>query len=224
MPFLLCSIVIVFEKTVFDAVLFVGYHRFQMHVFNTPEYALFNVGIALFKLADKLFCLLTFAVILSVVAACACVCKLAGALDEVQLVVVAPRFYIVFSHEIERTDKFHPFKIGAVQLWHHGLNLRPVQHAHKDCFDHVVIVVSQRDFVAAELFCKVVQISPSHPCAKIARRFVHVVHALENVRLEHGDRHVEPSRVLFDDTAVFGRIAGVHDKIFHVKIHVAVAF
>lgn len=55
MPFLLCSIVIVFEKTVFDAVLFVGYHRFQMHVFNTPEYALFNVGIALFQLADKLF-------------------------------------------------------------------------------------------------------------------------------------------------------------------------
>ena len=85
-------------------------------------------------------------------------------------------------------------------------------------------MMSERNFVAAELLCEVVQISASHPCTKIARRFVHVVHALENVRLEHGDRHVEPSRVLFDDTAIFRRITGVHDKIFHVKSHVAVAF
>ena len=195
-----------------------------MHVFHTSEYAFLNVGIVLFQLANEFFRLLSLAVILPVVARRARVRKLACALYEMQIVVVSPRFYIVFAHEIKGAYELHSFKVRTVKFRHHSLYLRAVQHPHEYCLDDVVVMMSERDFVATELLCEVVQISASHPCAKIARRLVNVVHALENIRLEYGYRHVETTSVFFDYTAIFGSISRVHNKIFDVKIHVAVTF
>ena len=123
-----------------------------------------------------------------VVARRASVGKPARALDKVQIVVISPRLYIILSYQIKRANKFHTIEVGAVKFRHHCLNLRAVQHAHKYGFDDVVVVVPQRDFVASQLLCKVVQISPSHSRAKIARRFVYIVNGLENIRFEYGDR------------------------------------
>ena len=51
--------VIIIKEAVLYPVLFVGENRVDIDILNAAEYALFNVGIALFKLADELLCLLT---------------------------------------------------------------------------------------------------------------------------------------------------------------------
>lgn len=160
---------------------------------------------------------MAFAVILSIVARRARVGKLASALYEMQIVVVSPRFYVVFAHKIKGAYELHSFKVRTVKFRHHSLYLRAVQHPHEYCLDDVVVMMSERNFVAAELLCEVVQISASHPCTKIARRLVNVVYALENVRLKYGYRHVESTSVFLDYTAIFRRISRVHNEIFDVK-------
>ena len=145
------SIVVGIEEVVRNAVGFISDNRFQIYVFDAFENTFFDVGICLFKVSYDFLGFLSFRVILPVVASCAGIGKFASALNEVQIVVISPLFYVIFADEIHRADKFHTLKVGAVQFRHHRLNLCAVKHAHKDCFDDIVVVVSQRDFIAAEL-------------------------------------------------------------------------
>jgi aspartate ammonia-lyase len=39
---------------------------------------------------------------------------------------------------IQRANELHPRKIGAFELWHHRFDLGSIQHAHQDCFDHII--------------------------------------------------------------------------------------
>lgn len=74
--------------------------------------------------------------------------KWQAALDEMQLVCVPPGLDIVLADQIQRPDQLHTGKIRAVELRHHGLDLRAVEHAHKNGFNDVVIVMPERDLVA----------------------------------------------------------------------------
>ena len=71
-------------------------------------------------------------------------------------IIVTPRLDIVLTHEIKRTDQFHSIKIGAVKFWHHRLDLCSVKHTHEDCLDHIIIMMSECDFIASKLLCKMI--------------------------------------------------------------------
>ena len=107
-----------------------------------------------------------------------------------QTVVVPPRLDVVLPHQIQGADQFHSLKIRAVQLWHHGLYLRSVQHPHENGFNDIVIVVAECDFVAAKLPCEAVQMASAHPGAQITGGFLHVVYGVKDIRLENRNGNV----------------------------------
>lgn len=79
------------------------------------------------------------------------ICEVTSALDEVKMILIAPCLDVVFTDKIERADQLHSVKICALQSGEHGLPLPGVQHSHKGGLNDIVIVVSERNFVAAEL-------------------------------------------------------------------------
>ena len=97
----------------FYPVLFIGYYRIDIDIFNTSENALFNIRIGAFERPYQFLCLLPFRMILPVVAGRAGIGKLAGALYKMQIVIVAPRLYIVLPYEVKRTYKLHTLVICA---------------------------------------------------------------------------------------------------------------
>ena len=160
--------------------------------------------------------------ILSVVAGRAGVGKAAGALDEVQSVVIAPRLDVVLPDEVQRTDQLHARKIPAVQLWHHGLELSAVQHPHEIGFNYIVKVMPQSNLVASQLLRVAIEVSPAHPGAQVAGGFLHIVNRLENVGFKDSDRNSQKARIVLNDAAVFRVVAGIHDHIPHIKRNRAV--
>lgn len=150
--------------------------------------------------------------------------ELAGALDEVKPVVVAPRLYVVLAHKIERAYQLHARIVRAVELGHHRLYLRTVEHSHEYRLDNIVVVVTERYLVAAELLREFIKISAAHPRAEIARRFFYIVDGFEYVRLEYVYRDVQRPRVVLDYLAVLGVVSGIHDEIFDLEIYFAVSF
>ena len=194
------------------AVLLIGDHGVEINILNASEDMRLDFGILLFQLPYQLLDLDALGTVFLVIACGAGVRKLACALNEMQAVIVAPCLYIVLADEIQRTDELHALKIGAVQLGHHGLYLRAVQHAHENSLYNVVIVVPQRDLVAAERAGVGVKVPAPHPRAQIARGFVHCVHRVEYVRLKHRYRHAQLSGVVLYHGAVLRAVAGVHDE------------
>ena len=75
----------------------IGKHRVKADVLHAAEDAFFHAGVLLFQLADQLLDLLPLGVVLAVVAGGAGVGELAGALDEVQVVLVPPRLDVVLA-------------------------------------------------------------------------------------------------------------------------------
>ena len=160
--------------------------------------------------------------ILPVVAGGAGVGKLTRALDEVQPVIIAPRLDIVLADEVQRAYQLHAGEIRAVQLRHHALYLRAVQHTHEYGLDNVVIMVPKRNFIAAKLLREAVQVAAAHPRAEVARRFLDVVNGLEYVRLEYRDRYAQRAGVILDYAAVVGIVARIHHEVLDLEIDLAV--
>ncbi len=79
--------------------------------------------------------------------------KMTGTLQEVKVIIISPGTDVALPDKIKGADQLHPLKICAVELWHHRLDLRTVKHAHQDCLDHVIIMMPQRDLIAAKLLC-----------------------------------------------------------------------
>lgn len=203
---------------VYAVFILVGNQRTQIYVFNALEYVLFHLGIGLFKLFNKLLYLHPFGAVFFVIAAQAVVGKLAGAAYKVEPVAVPPPDYIAFANEIHRADELHTLEVGAVKLGHHSLNLRAVEHTHKYGFDYVVVVVTERNFVAAQILGKAVEMPPPHPCAEVARVSFNMIDRFEYIRLENMDRYAEIFCVVLDNFAVVGIVAGVHYEIFDLEL------
>ena len=169
---------------------FVRYHGIQIDILHALEDVALHEWVLLFQGADQLFDLHTLGLVFFVVAGGAGVGELAGALDKVQVIVIAPRLNVVLAHQIQRADELHALKVGAVKLRHHGLDLGTVKHAHKNGLDDIVIVVSQRDLVAAQLLRERVKMSTSHAGAEITRGFLDGIDRIENVGLKDLNRNL----------------------------------
>ncbi|MPN17350.1 hypothetical protein SDC9_164703 [bioreactor metagenome] len=111
-----------------------------------------------------------------------------------------------------------------MQLWHHGLHLPAVQHAHQRRFYHVVVVVPQRYFVAAQLLRFFVQIPAPHARAQVAGRFFYFINRVKNARFKNSDGHTQQLRVLLDHAAVGFAVAGVHHQKHQLKREFIVPF
>ena len=131
--------------------LLIGDHRIQVYIFHTAENMGLHIGIFLLHGADELLDLYPFGTIFLVVAGGTRVRELAGALDEMQVVVIPPCLDIVFPDEVQRADQLHALKVGTVQLGHHRLDLRAVEHSHKYRLYNIIKVMTERDFTAPKL-------------------------------------------------------------------------
>lgn len=111
-----------------------------------------NVGIILLQAPDQDLHLLTLGTAAPVIADGAAFGKTAGALDELQFIVLTPGDDILLSNAVHGTDQGNSLKIFAVQLRQHGLKLGTVEHAHQGGLHHVIQMMSQGNFVAAQFF------------------------------------------------------------------------
>ena len=154
--------VVSLKKAVCHTVLLIRDDRIQIDIFHTSENIfLYDTDLSfLIPAISFLTSIRLESELPSAVAGGAGVGKPTGTLDKMQSVIIPPVLDVVLADQIHRADQFHALEIGAVQLWHHGLHLCAIEHSHKDRLDHIVIVMSQRDLVAAQFLCLAVQIAP----------------------------------------------------------------
>jgi len=109
---------------------------------QTVENALFDVRIFALEAFDERLDFLTLAAATAVVTDGAVFGKAAGALDKLQPVVVFPVDDVLLVDAIHGADEFHAAEIQAVELGHHALQLRTVEHRHDGGLDDVGEVVT----------------------------------------------------------------------------------
>ena len=133
------------------------------------------------------------------------------------MVFVTPVFDIVFPHVVHGADQFHPGPVGAFHLGHHGAYLAAVDHAHETCFDDIVEVMAQRNFIAAHLLGVPVQKATAHFGTQIARVLFHVRNRIKYFCIKKKDRNVKQRGIKFDLLPVSFCIARIHAKELHFK-------
>ena len=144
-------------------------------------------------------------------------------MDELEVVFVAPGDDVCLMHQVEGADELHALEVRAVKLGHHGLHLPAVKHAHEDGLNHVVEVMAQRDFVAAQLAGGVVERAAAHACAGVAGLAVQAPHNLKDVGGHDLERHAEKLDVVGDGLAGVVGVAGVHGEERDLEVATAVA-
>ena len=144
------SVRVVVKEMVHPAVLLVSDNRREIDIFHTAEDVFLNVRVGLLYLGYQLLDLHAFGGRGAVRSAGrAGIREAAGALYEMQPVIITPVHDILLAYEIHRAYELHALKISAVELWHHGLNLTAVEHAHEYSLYHVIKMMSECDLVAA---------------------------------------------------------------------------
>ena len=218
------SVLITIEEAVNLPVELVGDYLIQLDILDAAEYIHHNLRILLRQLCDELLYCLALGSRGSVrIAGRAGVREPACALYKVQIVVLRPVLDLVLPYEVHRADKLHSREIRAVQLRHHGFHLTAVDHAHEYRFDHVVEVVPQCDLIAAQLLCLIVEVTTAHSRAEVAGIVLYIVHGVEYIRFEHGDRDPHQLRVRLDYRAVLAAVARVHHQEYQIEVELAVA-
>lgn len=183
----------------------------QTYVFHRTEDVPLDVRICFLQLLDQLLRLEALRAGLTVgVAGRAGLGEVAGALDEVQAVVVAPVLDFRLADEVERADQLHAREVRGVELRHHRLVLSGIEHAHQDSLDDVVEVMAERDLVAAEALGFLIEVAAAHAGADVARGLRDVVDGVEDIRFEDRKRDAEEIRVSLDDLPVRLIVARVH--------------
>ena len=135
---------------------------------------------------------------------------------------IAPSHDIRLAYQIHRADELHPIEVGTAQLGHHRLHLRPVEHAHQYSLDDIIVVMTERDLVAAQLLCSAVQISPAHTCAQIARRLLDLIDGIEDIGLEDGDGYTEHGGIALDELPVDIAVSRIHHEKYQLERELAV--
>ena len=110
-----------------------------------------------------------------------------------------------------------------MQLGRHSLQLGAIEHTHHGCFNHIIKMMSQCNFVAAQLLGLLVQVAAAHAGAQVTGGFIAVVGNCEHIRLKNCDGDIQQCGVAFDLLAVDLIIAGVHHQKHQLKGHIAVA-
>ena len=111
-----------------------------------------------------------------------------------------------------------------MQFRHHGLYLTAVKHPHQNGFDHIIVVVTEGDFIAAKFFCLMIERPAPHSGAVVAgRSFSLAGDDVENFRGENGNRDVHELCVIENRLIVCLVIARVHHQINDFEILFAVA-
>ncbi len=149
--------------------------------------------------------------------------ELAGALDEVEAIVIAPALDIRLVDVVERADELHAGAARALDLRHHRADGAGVEHAHEIRLNHIVEVMAERDLIAAELAGLAVEVAAAHLGTEVARRLLHMEDRLEDVRREERQRHMEELRILLDDAAVHLVVAGIHAEKDELERELVVA-
>ena len=198
-------------------------HGIDGNVVDAAEDAVFDVGIVALQAAEQQLDFLPLGAASAVVAHGAVLGKAAGTLDKFQIVVPLPGQNILLPDAVHGPDQRHAGEAGAVELGGHGLHLGAIEHAHHGSLDHIVEVVAQGDFVAAQFLGLAVQMAAAHPCAEVAGVLVGVVGNGKNVALENRYRDVQQFGVGLDLLAVDLVVAGVHHQKDQFKGHVAVS-
>ena len=140
-----------------------------------------------------------------------------SALDEMKMIEVSPGLDIFLADQIHRPDQFHSFKVLAVQFRHHRLDLTGPEYRHQYGFDHIIIMMSERNLIAAKFLRLPVQVSPPHPCAQIAGRFLYLIDRVENPGLKDGDRNSQHGCVILDHKTIQLVVARVHHQVHKFK-------
>ena len=86
-----------------------------------------------------------------------------------QVIAVTPFLDIILADQIQRTDQLHTFKICAVQLWHHGLHLGSIEHAHQNGLNDIIVMMTQSNLVASKFLRLAVEMSTAHSRTQITR-------------------------------------------------------
>ena len=126
------------------------------------------------------------------------------------MVFVPPAEDILLPDQVEGADELHALEVCGAELRHHGLKLAAVEHAHQYGLDHIVIMVAERNLVAAQFPGPPVKPAAPHSGADIAGGFFDVKNRVEDLRLEEAKRDAEEGGVFLDDAAVRLIVAGVH--------------
>ena len=181
------------------------------NVLCAPEKVLFHLGIGLFEFGDQSFGLEPLGTDAAVLCSDSIFFrKTAGALKESQMIKVSPGFDVLLTDQVHRPDQLHSLEICAPEFGHHRLVLSGVQHSHEDRLDDVIIMMAERDLVAAQFFGLSLQISPSHSRTEIAGGFFYIVDRPEDGGVEDRDRNPKDPAVFFDELPVRGKITGIH--------------
>ena len=98
----------------------------------------------------------------------------------------------------------------AFDLGQHGLNAAGVDQIQHRGFHHIIKMMSQRDFAAADGFCVAVQITPAHLGAHKAHVAIHLPHRFKYIRIEEFYRNVQKRAIIRNPPPVFRRIARIH--------------
>ena len=182
----------------FHSIFFVCDNCMKINIFHTSENIIFNNRIFLRKFMDQFFNLSPLGTFFCATTGCTVLCKAACTLDKMQVIIISPVFDICLPDQIHRTDQLHSLKICTMELRHHSLYLRSVKHSHQDRLDHIIIVMSKSDLVAAKLLCLAEKLAPYHTGTEIAWGFFYIINRIEDLSLKHCDRNPEKPGIVLD--------------------------
>lgn len=191
----------------------------EIHVLDAFENVLLDIRIDLLQGADQLLDLHALGVRVALgVNGGAGVGKMAGTLDEVQAIGITPQLDIVLADQVERADQLHAPEVRRMQLRHHGLDLATIEHAHEDGLDHIIIVVSESNLVAAELPGLRIQVATAHTCTQIAWILRYGIYNVKDIRIKHRKRHIEKACIFLDDSEIRVVISRIHAHEGQIEI------
>ena len=124
-------------------------------------------------------------------------------------------------YQIQRTDQFHPFKVLAMQLWHHCFYLTAIQHSHQDRLNHIIKMMSQCNFIASKFFRLCIQISSSHTCTKITWIPVDPCYCIKNICFKYSQRNPQKLCIILDNIPVVLIVSRIHDEKYRLKMDFA---
>ena len=189
----------------------------QLDAVDSPEHALFHVGVGLAQLPQQHLHLLALALPDSVAGGIPGLGKAAGTLEETQVIIVLPGDDGILMDAVEGADELHAREIFAVELGGHGLQLCAVEEPQKRRLDDVGEMMAQSDLGTPQLPGLAVQKAPAHPGAEITGILLHLDRNVKDIAFKHRDGDSQPGSVLFDQCPVGGVITWIHHQKLQVK-------
>lgn len=163
------SAFVILEKAVHCSVCFIARESFNLNPVEGTEDIVFNFGIGLLQLPDEFFDFLALRGAFMKI--CIVFREAAGTLQKFELIRDSPADNCIFLDAVHRPDQFHAREVLAVCFRDDGLQLGTVEHGHDGCLDHIIQMMAEGYFIAAEELCLVVEMAAAHSRTQVAWRF-----------------------------------------------------